>query len=258
MSVPSVSKPLLWWCTVLTVIILLCVVAYRTGAALYHNHQLRKDFSAAAAASPYQQGIPLEQMDLSAYRSYFPGNMAEPAYSLTHRIDAPMTLKYYTEIPAGDAAVALEIPKGTMIEAIPEETQGSSFYKLGYGYTSYPTYEQGWRYVRPFKAAEAASPGLGEEYYYIKIDSLEAVLDAAIRANKPFRAAVRQQHWSLERGTHTFARYIDDALHQNGAYLSPDLFYRTFDCWNMLLLGAVVVITIVLLRPSSWFPRIRR
>lgn len=31
MSVPSVSKPLLWWCAVLTVIILFCVVIYRTG-----------------------------------------------------------------------------------------------------------------------------------------------------------------------------------------------------------------------------------
>ncbi|MEK5034742.1 hypothetical protein MKY96_25130 [Paenibacillus sp. FSL R7-0302] len=258
MSVPSVSKPFLWWCTVLTVIILLCVIVYRTGAAWYHNHQLRKDFSAAVPASPYQQGTPLEQMDLGAYSSYFPGISGEPEYSLTHRIEAPVSLKYYTEIPTDETAVALEIPKGTMIEAIPEDTQGSSFYELGYGYTSYPTYGKGWRYVRPFKTAEAASPGLGEEYYYIKIDRLEAVLDAAIRANKPFRAAVRQQHWTLNQGTHTFARLIDEALYQNGAYLSPDLFYRILDRWNLMLLGATAIVTVVLLRTGAGFPRARR
>ncbi|WP_405107074.1 hypothetical protein MHH28_26350 [Paenibacillus sp. FSL K6-1217] len=258
MSVPSVSRPFLWWCAVLTVIILICVVVYRTGSAWVHNHQLRKDFSAAATASPYVQGIPLEQMDLSAYSSYFPGISGEPEYSLTHRIEAPVSLQYYTEIPGGATAVALEIPKGTMIEAIPPKSQGSSFYELGYGYTSYPTYEKGWRYVRPFKTAEDANPALSEKYYYVQMDSLEAVLDSAIRANKPFRAAVRQQHWTLDQGKHTFARYIDDVLYQNGAYLSPDLFYRTFDRWNIMLLGAVVVITIVLLSPSSWFARKRR
>ncbi|MEK3762121.1 hypothetical protein MKZ07_27375 [Paenibacillus sp. FSL P4-0338] len=258
MSVPAASRSLLSWCAVLTVIILLCIIVYRTGSALYHNHQLRKDFSTAATASPYGQGIPLEQMDLSTYSFYFPGISAEPTYSLTHRIEAPVTLQYYTELPSGETPVALEIPKGTMIEAIPEGTQASSFYELGYGYTSYPTYEKGWRYVRPFKTAEDANPALSEKYYYVQMDSLEAVLDSAIRANKPFRAAVRQQHWTLDQGKHTFARYIDDVLYQNGAYLSPDLFYRTFDRWNIMLLGAVVVITIVLLSPSSWFVRNRR
>lgn len=92
MSVPAASRSLLWWCAVLTVIILFGVVVYRTGSALYHNYQLRKDFSTAATASPYQQRIPLEQMDLNTYSSYFPGISAEPAYSLTHRIEVPVTL----------------------------------------------------------------------------------------------------------------------------------------------------------------------
>ncbi|WP_143804332.1 hypothetical protein [Paenibacillus sp. FSL R7-0337] len=258
MSVPSISRPFLWWCALLTVIILLCVIAYRTGASLYHNHQLRKDFSAAAEASPYQQGIPLEQMDLGVYSSYFPGISGEPAYSITHFVEAPVSLQYYSEIPSKDTAVALHIPKGAVIEAIPQHSPGSSFYELGYGYTSYPTYEKGWRYVRPFRTAEAASPGLGEEYYYIRIDSIEAVMKSAIRANKPFLTAVRQEYWTLNRGTYAFARLIDEALYQNGAYLSPDLPYRIMDCWNLMLLGAVAMITVVLLRPSSWFTRIRR
>lgn len=77
--------------------------------SLYHNYQLRKDSSTAATASPYQQGIPLEQMDLNMYSSYFPGISAEPVYSLTHRIEAPVSLQYYTELPSGGTPVAVEI-----------------------------------------------------------------------------------------------------------------------------------------------------
>lgn len=126
------------------------------------------------------------EMDLNTYSPYFLGISGEPAYSLTHRIEAPVFLRYYTEIPAGENTVALEIPKGKMIVAIPEGTKGSSFYELGYGYTSYPTYEKGGRYVRPFKTTEDVSFALSEEYYYVKMNSLEAALDTAIRANQPF------------------------------------------------------------------------
>lgn len=54
MSVSAASRPLIWWCAVLTVIILFGVVVYRTGSALYHNHQYVR--VSAATASPYQQG----------------------------------------------------------------------------------------------------------------------------------------------------------------------------------------------------------
>ncbi|QUL55689.1 hypothetical protein KDC22_03715 [Paenibacillus tritici] len=82
-------------------------------------------------------------------------------------------------------------------------------------------------------------------------------MDTAIGANKPFRAAVRQQQWTLERGTDIFARYIDDVLYQNGVYLSPpDLFYRVVDRWEIMLLGVVGVIFVFLLKSSLGFSRI--
>lgn len=59
--------------------------------------------------------------------------------------------------------------------------------------------------VHPFKTTDDVGSALSEEYYCVKMDSLEAVLDTTIRANKPFRAAVRHQHWTLDRGTHIFA-----------------------------------------------------
>lgn len=48
----------------------------------------------------------------------FPAS-GEPEYSLTHRIEAPVTLQYYTQIPGGATAVALEIPKGTICSTGP-------------------------------------------------------------------------------------------------------------------------------------------
>lgn len=144
-------------------------------------------------------------MDLITYNPYFPGISAEPAFTLTHRLEAPVSLQYYTEIPTSETAVSLKIPKRTIIVAIPEGAQGSSIYELGYGYTSYPTYEKGWRYFGPFKTTEDTSAALSEEYYYVKMDSLEALLDTVIRANKPFHAAVHQQHWTLDWGRHIFA-----------------------------------------------------
>ena len=72
MSNQSVSKPILWWCAVLLVVILFCLFAYQTGYTLYHNQQLRDQFSAGANSSPYQQGIQMEKMDLTVYNSISP------------------------------------------------------------------------------------------------------------------------------------------------------------------------------------------
>lgn len=231
---------------------------YRTGFALYHNYQLRQEFSTASIASPYQKRIPMEQMDLNAYLSYFPNVFSGGEYSLTHRIKAPISLQYYTEVPTNDTVVALEIAKNTPIVAIPEGTKGSAFYEVGYGYTSYPTYEKGWRYVRPFKTTKELDSASDEKYYYVKLESLESVLDKAIEVNRPFRVAVRQQNWIMDQGKHIFTRYIDDVLYQHGAYFSPDLFYRVFDRWNVMLLSAIGVIGFTLLRKKLWFLQNRK
>ncbi|MFB9278504.1 hypothetical protein [Cohnella cellulosilytica] len=229
MSNRFAAKPFLRRCAVLALVILFVLLAYRTGETLYHNHQLRAQFSAAASASPYQQKIPMEKMDLTVYAPYFPRIFAAVGYSLTHRIETPVTLRYYSEIPTDKTAAALEIAKGTTIVAIPEGTKGSVFQEEGYGYTSYPTYERGWRYVRPFMTAEGWDQAHNEQYYYVSMDSLEAVLDKAIEVNPPFQADIRQQRWSLNKGKHVIARHIDNALYRHGAYLSPDLFYRILD-----------------------------
>jgi len=51
------------------IVMLLFLVAYRTGAAWIHNHRLQSQFAAATPPSFYQQSIPMDEMDLSAYSS---------------------------------------------------------------------------------------------------------------------------------------------------------------------------------------------
>lgn len=259
MSIQSVSRSFLWWCTVLLTMVLICLFIYRTGSALYQNNQLRAQFPSTASSSPYQQGIPIEKMDLTAYDSYFPNIFAALGYSLTHRIETPVTLRYYSEIPDDKAAFTLEIPKGTTIVAIPEGTTGSAFQEVGYGYTSFPTYDKGWRYVRPFVTADGVNSSAdNEQYFYVSLDSLEAVLDKIIEANRPFHAAIRQQGWTLNKGKHVIARYVDNALYQHGAYLSKDMFYPVFDRLNVMLLGAIGVVSAVFIIRRGAFRRFKK
>ena len=75
-----------------------------------------------------------------------------------------------------------------------------------------------------------------EQYYYVNMDALEAVINKVVEVNKPIRVAIQQQGWAQNKGAYTIARYIDNALYQNGAYLSPDLFYRVFDRFNVMQL----------------------
>ncbi len=253
MSNQFVTKSFLWWCVVLILIILFAFWAYRTGTALYHNHQLRVQLPTSTSDSPYRQQVPMEQMDLTAYDTFFPKNFAAVDYPLTHRIETPVTLRYYSEIPTDKTDVVLEIAKGTTIIAVPENTTGSAFQVEGYGYTSYPTYKEGWRYVRPFMTTEGMDQAHNDQYYYVRMDSLEAVLDKVVEVNKPFQAAIRQQGGGINKGKHAIARYIDNALYQHGAYLSPDLFYRVVDRWNTMLLSAIgLIIVLLLLNRGTW------
>lgn len=254
MSIQSVPKSVLWWCAVSTIIILFCFFVYRAGNAIYHNHQLRNQFPIASNDSPYQQGIPIEKMDLTTYSSYFPKTFTALDYPLTHRLETPVSLHYFTEIPTEETTVAsLVIPKGTTIVAIPEGTTGSAFQEVGYGYTSYPTYQRGWRYVRPFIITSDLEHAQNEQYYYVSMDSLEAVLGKVIEVNQPFQLAIRQQGWTLNKGKYVTARYVDNALYQHGAYLSPDLLYRVFDRLNIVLLSAIgIIVALILLSRSTW------
>lgn len=246
MHVQFSYKSSTWWYLVVLLIIMICMLAFRLSYVLYQNHNLWERFSANADESSYQRRIPMEEMDLSEYEHVFSKTIAPIRFELTHNIKTPVTLRYYNEIPANNSAYALEISEGTTITAISLDTQGLGIHEVGYGYTSYPTYTKGWRYVKPFMTEEAVRNSEQERFYYIRIESLEAVLGETISANQPLIAATRRQSWLDQKVSHTMARYIDHALHDKGIYLSSDLTYGLWSRINIVLLGLIGMMAAVL------------
>lgn len=229
-------KSWLWWLTVLLIFILLILITYRISTAWSHNHRLQKEYTQAADPSPYQQGIPMESMDLAALASYWPRATALPLYDMTSLIETPVTMRYYAEIPNGKAEPALEIPKGTIIIAVPDDFP---FFEIGYGYASYPTYEQGWRYVRPFLRADGEEQESQDQHYYVRIEELKGVIDEFIRANRSLQAASGQHRGGA---SHHMATSLDQVLYRHGVYLSPDLFHKVVDRVTVWLMTAMLLI----------------
>lgn len=246
MNIHFRSKSFAWWILVMLVIIVLSVLAYRLSYVLYYNHSLLERFSLKIDDSAYQREVPMEEMDLTEYDRIFPNTIALISYDFIHNIKTPVTLRYYSAIPANDADYALEIAEGTTITAIPLKEQSLGIHEVGYGYTSYPTYTKGWRYVRPFKTEGAETALAQNQYYYIRIESLEAVLEKAISANRPLTAMTKSQYGLKQKATHHMARYIDQALYDRGIYLSLDLPYRLWNRGNIVLLVLTVILASLL------------
>ncbi len=235
-----------WWYLAMLLILLLSILAFRIGYIYYQNHDLQERFAVKADDSSYQLGIPMDEMDLSEFDHLFSIIIAPLKYDLTHYIKTPVALRYYNEIPEKDTDYALEISKGTSITAIPLETQGLNIHEAGYGYTSYPTYTKGWRYVKPFRT-EAGEDAKQDQFYYIRIESLEVVLGETIDANQPLIAAARRQSWLGYKASHTMVRYIDHTLYDNGIYQSYDLSHRIWDRINIVLASLTAILAAILL-----------
>lgn len=235
------------WASILAVMILLVLIMSRTGADLVYNYRLKSAFKASITPSPYQLGIPMDEMDLTVYSPYLPLDMALPSYPWTSRVVTPVTIRYYSGIPDRGTAPALEIKKGTKIIALPEDSEGSPLHKAGYGYTSYPSYERGWRYVRPFQLADGERLPSSDQYYYVRIEDLKAVIGEVIKVNPIILADARRSGGNVETVKHNFATYLDKSLYWHGACLSPDLFHQVFDRWNVYMTATAGVLILLML-----------
>jgi hypothetical protein len=251
-------KSYMKWLPTTISLMLICICMYRASSALIHNIRLQQAFATAQPPSSYLQGIPMSEMDLSLYSSYMPRIMAPLLHELTRDIKTPVTLRYYSKIPAAGDHPALEIPKGTNIIVLPADRSGSGspLYEPGYGYTSYPTYEQGWRYVRPFQLSDSEQFPHDDHYYFVRMEDLEAVIGELVQANRALRVAIQQQGWSIQEGIRQISTCMDQLLYSHGAYLSPDLYSKVMDRWNFLMAGAVLL-NICLWGGRSWLTRSR-
>lgn len=225
-------------------LVLLLVPLCRVGWQIRQNRQIAGKFQ-PQAESPYLLRVSMEEMDLSGYSPYFSIPVTAIAIPVENRLVLPKTISYYTA-ENGEKRLTAEIEKGTEVYWIPEP-ELNGFY-TGYGLRGYPTYEKGWRYVRPFQVAgQAADP----RYYYVRTSDLEAVARAAFSG--PAAKARRTSRLSSAKASFLYTRFIDQIFYGQGVFCSPDLFQPVFHPLDLVWTGcaAALVLAAVFLRKRA-------
>ncbi len=140
---------------------------------LMHNGK----FISNGKNEPYEQGIPLHEMDFSEYIKYEDFAVA-PVIIKNDQvlIELPFDLHYYTYKTATEPAFTLK--KGTQISrdsafVVPN----TSFVTNAYGLQAWPDYDLKWRYGRPFFSTDFNKKDMNDSLlmYYVKTEDLEAV-----------------------------------------------------------------------------------
>ena len=189
------------------------------GGMAWHDHALREGFVCTDPANPYQSGVPIEQMDFSVYAPYLDEPVVPVGYSTVFSL--PFDLTYYTE-ENGVKTPACTLEKGSQV------CWGgpSGGLRPGYGLQTYPTYEKGWRWGRPFTAEEELEERAGEAlpWYYVKTEDLNRIAAALADGGSPHLTELAQKH-SVSAGEAAFSlvHSVDTIFYDNGVYLSPDL-----------------------------------
>ena len=212
----------------------LFVVFCRVGSRLYRNRKMADSFADNRKMEQYQRKVPMDEMDLLEFDSYFDIPFAAISIRVSNVISLPKKIQYYTE-EDGKKIPALEMTKGTNILWIPER-EFNGFY-VGYGLRGYPTYDKGWRYVKPFMIADKPAGPEQNRYYFIRTKDLETVARAALPSVKGLTGPMRSQTgMSLADAVFTYTRLVDSIFYENGVFCSPDLQRRIWDTPDMLLL----------------------
>lgn len=210
----------------------------KAGLWSYEYYRLQAGFRQNDKPSSYDKHtdylnrVPMEEMDFLQYVRYL-NRPVNPVYiERETAFTAPFSLYYYQE-EAGRKAVCLEIPADSVIEPEPEWSHG---YPLGYGFESFPTYEKGWRWARPFTdGKDAAVDEL--PWRYVKTADLEAFAEEMARCSPHWQDAIQRLHASESELAYELVRKCDALFYEKGIYLSPDL-YPVFWTWDGILLAA--------------------
>lgn len=213
-------------------LLLAVVLLLRVGSSIYGNHQLRAGFSASSQWQDYQQQLPISQMKFDSYAPLFAEIVAPIGYPTTFTTSAP--IRYYRETD-GKKTLACEIPAGTALD-------WSSSAPSGYGFDSFPTYEKGWRWGKPFKSAD----GQGDDaWYYIRTEDLEKAARQAFSSSQYLQASAKSAGLSGSEAVFALVRKTDRVFHQNGVYLSPDLFAPW--TWDLICLAVLLLLMLTAL-----------
>ena len=174
----------------------------------------KKDFVQAdsTAARQYLEHSSMDEMDMVVFDPYLTQIIAMGGVSYKEMMILPVDLVYYRE-EAGRKTEAFVLKAGTEIVVDPNQNG------INRGFYTFPTYEKGWRYGRPFtiKGQEAS-----EEYYYVKLSELETIAKDWIEYDESVRRSVQRSGLSTKKGAAAIVRTIDRILYDKGIYCSKD------------------------------------
>lgn len=182
--------------------------------SLISGSRLKNRFTPAdspAAKTQYRSKDSMEDMDLEAFGAYFIFAMTAEGRPDTE-LALPCNVHYY-RMENGRREKAFTMKKGTIIVI-------QSLQDPGRGIQSFPTFDRGIRYAKPFNIEGGNAD---DSYYYVKLSELEKVASELISRSPSLEQARRAQGLSLERAVYEATRLTDKIFYNEGIYLSPDL-----------------------------------
>lgn len=224
------------------IILCLSVAAGRMFFAFSHNYQniyrwehIPNTFT-PDNWSPWLAEWPLEDMvQLRLQGGY--GRMNGRSVFL---LEAPV--RYY--LSEGDVMrLAAEVPEGTrvMVEGYPSER--------GRGLQSWPSYEKGWRYVRPLHVVDGTALLDEDEFYYVPLRDLsratETFLNSGTELAENILQQAKEQNVSIRTVRMRILFLLDAVLYTDGVFCSHDFYHPYFDTANIILLSSAGVLLAV-------------
>lgn len=205
------NRKRLLWSVITIAVLIIAAAALRYAYNERYDLYRKKDF-VCSQTTGYSEGIPLEGMDFKRYLAFMPADDLSYCPDLVIRLPLPCDINYYTH--REDAEPALILKAGTEVLAVPS-TAGV---EEGYGFVSWPSYEEEWRYAQPFVMEDGTEDSLDVPMYFVRLSELERVSQAFLQANRKSVGSGRlpQLVWMQTRA-------IDTSLYRQGVFCSEDL-----------------------------------
>ena len=197
------------------VLIVAAAVLYLVIRPAVVRSRIEKDFTPSdlEAKTQYRTCSSMEEMDLSKFSSWLGLAVALPGGEEILEMTLPCDVTYYT-MENGRRKEALKLSQGTIVEIHRYENN------LGRDFQGYPTFEKGWRYVRPFRAIGSEAD---EQYYYVRTNVLERAVRSYLRTQNETAGNRRMNLIESRDAVYRAVRYIDVVFYHEGIYCSPDL-----------------------------------
>ena len=157
----------------------------------------------------YRTKSAMEEMDIEAFSPYL--HVALALSGGVNDFALPCDVVYY-KMENGKRTEALTLRKGTIVEV-----DGSTV-TFGKDFIGYPTFQKGWRYIRPLTPVGTEAD---ETYYYVRTNVLEKIVRSLIRGSD--NPNVKKSLTGTRDAVYGSVRLIDRIFYYEGIYCSEDL-----------------------------------